>query len=96
MGTLINRCEVKQRLLKHTNFQAGDSLCDYSITLDELYSLLDSTPTVEQPQGEWELIQGSSVVHSCSCCNARIIAMIPYNYCPNCGAKMRGEENEND
>lgn len=54
-----------------------------------ILDLIDNAPTVEQPQGEWKLIQGSSVVHSCSCCNARIIAMIPYDFCPNCGAKMK-------
>ena len=43
----------------------------------------------KQPQGEWKLIHGSSVVFGCSRCNVRIIAMIPYNFCPNCGADMK-------
>ena len=47
-----------------------------------------------RPKGEWKSIQGSSVVYGCSCCNLQIVAMIPYNFCPNCGAKMKGKEND--
>lgn len=30
----------------------------------------------------------------CSCCNA--ICLFAYDYCPKCGADMRGEKNESD
>ena len=34
------------------------------------------------------------MVKECSCCGFRHSLVIPMDYCPNCGADMRGEQNE--
>ena len=52
-------------------------------------------PLVERPQGEW-IIDGHHI--RCNRCNEYICNTdregnkIPDNFCPNCGADMRGKE----
>lgn len=58
----------------------------------EVIMTIDNAPTVERPQGKWE--QFSSHTVHCSCCNKNSPDMSTYikmNYCPNCGADMRGD-----
>lgn len=52
---------------------------------------------VEMRHGRWinERWEGlSSFSAECSLCGKRTLAYFHYFYCPNCGAKMDGEENE--
>ena len=47
----------------------------------------------ERPQGEWEYkeIANSTIPgYCCSCCHIGFLNK--YNFCPNCGADMRGDE----
>ena len=52
----------------------------------------------ERPKGEW-IIDGYHI--RCNKCNEYICtqdregAVIPNNFCPNCGADMRGKKNDN-
>ncbi len=80
---LISRRALKHAILEHEkNF--------FSVGFEDVIALINDAPRCEtRPQGKWKLIQGSSVVFGCSCCNVRIVAMIPYDFCPNCGAKMK-------
>lgn len=62
--------------------------------------LIDLAPTVEErPHGEWGLINVVAmpylVAYSCPFCKewGNIQTFKP-NFCPNCGADMRGENNE--
>lgn len=52
-------------------------------------------------EGEWiEQDNGNSIYHKCSVCGKNqynvLLEMMQgdYHYCPNCGAKMRGEHDE--
>lgn len=45
---------------------------------------------VEVVHGSWEKYLNEGLLWRCSICGSRINA--PYHYCPNCGAKMDGEE----
>ena len=51
------------------------------------------TPT--RKQGKWDKGYGfpDGAYWKCSCCNELIKVRYPMNYCPNCGADMRGTEN---
>lgn len=55
---------------------------------------IPTADVVEVRRGEWRKENNSTYV--CSCCSDRVGAFIAgtSNYCPNCGAKMDGKENE--
>lgn len=79
---------------------------EVAVLLDELLSVIAKYPTAdvaEVKHGRWRKERVSSTgrgsygVYQCSICGA----MFPdigygYNYCPNCGASMRGEEDANE
>lgn len=57
---------------------------------------------LKKHSGRWEWNNEDEFFYSCSNCGhkaygntAEIVSGL-YNYCPNCGAKMEVEENEND
>lgn len=57
-------------------------------------------PTIEpeRKKGEWSIKNGELAIWDvCSECGRMVFHKAPfYNFCPNCGADMRGEENETD
>lgn len=54
-------------------------------------------PSAEPKRGKWEITNLGAVgaFDSCSECKRVVKHKAPfYNYCPNCGADMRGKQNE--
>ena len=49
---------------------------------------IDNAPTIERPQGEWE--EGTQG-YFCSNCDEIDYAYYEHNFCPYCGADMRGD-----
>ena len=77
----------------------------YSDALDRVQEVLEAAPTVAAVpvvRGEWTVVElndwGDEVIYECPICKEafQIIEGTPeensYNYCPNCGADMRGAE----
>ena len=68
----------------------------YKFTTSEATEILSQLPSAEAVQGEWGhmIADGKDGSHwyeyECSHCGE--VVLRPYNYCPNCGADMRGEE----
>jgi hypothetical protein len=66
----------------------------------KFYEWLDGQPTVERNHGEW-MFSPDDAEGVCSICQYKIYGrpyqgrylIVPYNFCPNCGADMRGENN---
>lgn len=59
--------------------------CSLSTALYEIYN----APTIDPVKhGKWIISDG------CVCCSECGEPNMEWNYCPNCGAKMEGEENE--
>ena len=61
-------------------------------TDDDIFELIDNAPTVERPHGKWlpnYISQFTNPGRSCSLCNKTV--EFSENFCPNCGADMRGE-----
>ena len=64
---------------------------------EEVIRSLPAADVVEVRHGRWinERWEGlSSFSAECSLCDKRTLAYFHYFYCPNCGAKMDGEENK--
>ena len=66
---------------------------------DGILAILDSQPTIEPKRGEWiESTDESVKTYKCSCCGYWVVIFTGtpkengYNYCPGCGANMRGEK----
>ena len=64
---------------------------------------VDDAPTVdavERKRGKW-MLSSDDAEGVCTVCQYKIYGrpyqghylIVPYNYCPNCGADMRGENN---
>lgn len=67
-----------------------------------IYDCIKSVPTADDVRkvehGHWHLIVGHSIWNRfvCSVCKNEVVLEggIDYDYCPNCGAKMDGKEDE--
>ncbi len=79
--------------------EAIDWLNEYDFVLwHDVMECIDKVPTVEDElvrHGHW-MCSPNDLVGLCSCCHYRIYGksynghylLVPFNYCPNCGAKM--------
>lgn len=59
-----------------------------------LFDAINGVPpadVVERKRGEWKI--GANYLQ-CSCCKYDFARLYPRNFCPNCGADMRGETHE--
>ena len=48
----------------------------------------------KQSEGEWEKLYDKAPRYVCTACN-HLFNNKSYKYCPNCGAKMKGADNDN-
>ena len=62
-----------------------------NIPITELYDILEQMPTIEERKGKWLPYLSNGLTVMCSECGSRFDR--PWHHCPNCGAKMEGEEN---
>lgn len=72
-----------------------------NIPITELYDILEQMPSAqpERKRGKWIVYKAPDKQHcglvKCPFCGEDMIAEADeYNFCPNCGAEMRGEQNE--
>lgn len=56
---------------------------------EDIYNAIDNAPAVEErPQGEWIDVNGDGSLWKCNNCGEK--SCCKGNYCPDCGAKMKG------
>ena len=68
-------------------------LCDGK-TCKEVREVLNSIPTIDRPQGEWiDISEWYAPRQKCSICET-IVDGYGSNFCPDCGAKMKGADDE--
>ena len=91
MKLIIELPEGSKELINENTWVA-DSLFDKVVRL----ALQHSIPYEERPHGEWENICTLPVIRKCSLCGVEQCSeqTIYDNFCPNCGADMRGKKNE--
>lgn len=75
----------------HSDF--GRSMAD----LTSLSEVLEDTPTadvVESKRGEWIKLPSNGIGNTaeCSVCHDSVYGYESCNFCPNCGADMRGDK----
>ena len=61
-----------------------------------LRGYVDSAKANERPKGEWIIKpkeNSQSAILICNRCNHFIPITVDKNFCPNCGAEMRGDDN---
>ena len=106
-GDLISRADAIEAVAQQWLFEASaespyvndDDIDDYRKLAEEL---LSDIPSAEAVQGEWIDIDNYYRLATCSRCHK--VTMFekwgeytkPYDFCPNCGAKMKGAEHEID
>ena len=62
------------------------------LDIGSIFGLLDLAPTVEErPHGEW-IADHENYLCYCSICEDK--HTYPFNFCPNCGADMRGDDHD--
>ena len=66
--------------------------------VDDALDYIDSEPAADVAtvrHGEWEIVVGSNGKEYmvCTCCRVSQDLTGVFSYCPNCGAKMDGDEN---
>ena len=93
MSKYINADDVYDGMRKH-GFEAK------YITIGEFVDHLPSADVVEVKHGEWQITDAYPHNVYCSECHERFAqthwavwedGSLPRNFCPNCGADMRGE-----
>ena len=87
-GDLISR-EALKKALKESKY------CGF---YDKVIEIIDNAPTVEPKQGEWIEVDIKSTPYGGYTCNRKcnkcgyFTREYRLNFCPNCGAEMRGSE----
>lgn len=71
---------------------------------DAIESIAQFAPTanvVERKVGKWVeptrdgcVTYDKNAYRECSCCGAKTYLAMQYKFCPNCGAEMKGEDND--
>ncbi len=87
--------------------EADEYGSDWGFGRKNIKDVLSKLPAIDpaslRPKGEWITISYwkkrrghhvQYVVKKCSHCNFRVKARWKNNFCPNCGADMRGDNNE--
>lgn len=82
--------EMVEFLNNRINIERNSYFGKGSITIplieaDKILDILKGYP--KQSEGKWGF---KGTAYGCTLCGYGVIAPI-YNYCPNCGAKMKGE-----
>lgn len=92
---LIRRSDAIKSVLGITMIQGR-------VPMDTVIYQITSIPAVEPKQGEWIIseVRFGNYKYQCKVCgwheHHAYNDVKPYNFCPHCGAKMKGADDEND
>lgn len=94
MGDLISR-EAAMDIIRERGNASGVPLKAVFCNAAHLLELLPAVEAEPVRHGTWELVPVGvnghvTAYHGCSACGC--VFKSPLNYCPNCGAKMDGED----
>lgn len=76
---------------------SDDEIAERNQWLTDMH-IIENAPTIEPKRGEWKrriVDNGFNADWVCSECGYRVKTdFVDYNFCPNCGASMKGADNE--
>ena len=84
MSRYINAVIAAEKILEKHNIPFSE--------LVDTFAEIPSADVVEVKRGEWKVDETHDYEPYCSLCGHEPIAGEKYNYCPDCGADMRGNE----
>ncbi len=90
VNDLISRADAIEAVMKHHD--GGLNQINYGLTLAK--NEIQALPSADRPSGEWQRVDEQPYFRKhyhkvcCSVCHKQ--GSEKYNYCPNCGAKMKG------
>ena len=61
---------------------------------EECEEAINSIPVTDRPQGEWKQNVFRSDIYRYECSNCKAHHRARYDYCPSCGARMKGADDE--
>lgn len=94
MARMINADALKAKITEALT--SGDTGRMGELISIVINAVIDEQPTVEERKGKWKRVSAvkyishSDYVFMCSSCGKKYIGA--WNYCPNCGARMTGEQ----
>ncbi len=93
MSEYISREAAENAFCKYMGFTSGR----VALASELIFANIPTADVVEVRHGRWinERWEGlSSFSAECSLCGKRTLAYFHYFYCPNCGAKMDGGQED--
>lgn len=84
---LISRSALRKDIERLYSVYKDNKDYFYTDVLDHI----DNAPTVERPQGEWIMNKTSARGRNYTCTNCRKVSRNKSEFCPKCGADMRGD-----
>ena len=91
---LIRRSDAIKALKR----EKSDWNNDYNVPIDHCIERLNKVKSADRPQGEWKrrlVDNGFNADWVCSECGYRVKTdFVSFNFCPNCGARMKGADDE--
>ena len=91
---LISRADAIEAVRKKLQDWGGYAFEEHREGLYEAIDVLESLPSADRPSGEWVIVNHGLDIYICDQCGeVEQIQRIPiWDYCPNCGAKMRNKK----
>ena len=88
---LIRRSDAIEAIHREARLAGGFVAIEYA---DMFQYAIKDIPSADRPQGEWKrriVDNGFNADWVCSECGYRVKTdFVSFNYCPNCGAQMKG------
>lgn len=96
MTDLISRADVLKYPIRLDHYDEEHGNRDFVLGIESVMEYVESLPSADAVQGEWihdgQNFKGGLDWCHCSECGCKTSAngLSMYNYCPNCGARMKG------